>query len=135
MVFNPCIIRDFTPEWEVGGQGIEMVEEMRLLGLVVRSDLKWTSNTEEMISKAYNNLWGLKRLKGMGASVDDLKDIYMKQVRCMLELAVAVWNGAITQKEKLDIERVQKTALHIMLWQMYQSYGDALNGDAGCQEA
>ena len=44
----------------------------------------------------------------------------------MLELAVAAWNGAITQKEKLDIERVQKTALHIMLWQMYQSYGDAL---------
>ena len=126
MVFNPCIIRDFTPEWEVGGQGIEMVEEMRLLGLVVRSDLKWTSNTEEMISKAYKKLWAVRRLKGMGASVEDLKDVYMKQVRCVLELAVAAWNGAITQKEKIDIERVQKTALHIMLGGLYQSYGDAL---------
>ena len=103
-----------------------MVEEIRLLGLVVRSDLKWTSNTEEMILKAYKKLWALRRLKGMGASLEDLKDIYTKQVRCMLELAVAAWNGAITQKEKVDIERVQKTALHIMLGEMYQSYGDAL---------
>ena len=40
MVFNSCIVRDFTTEWELGGQGIEMVEEIKLLGLVVRSDLK-----------------------------------------------------------------------------------------------
>ena len=127
MVFNPCIVRDFTPEWELGGQGIEMVEEIKLLGLVVRSDLKWTSNTEEMIKKAYKKLWALRRLKGMGANVLDLKDIYIKQVRCILELAVAAWNGALTKRETIDIERVQKTALHVMLGGLYQSYGDAID--------
>ena len=52
-----------------------MVEEIRLWGLVVRSDLKWTYNMEEMIKKAYKKLWAL----GMGANVLDLKDIYIKQ--------------------------------------------------------
>ena len=37
MVFNPCIVRDFTHEWELGGQGIEMVEEIRLLGQLHQS--------------------------------------------------------------------------------------------------
>ena len=100
-----------------------MVEEIRLWGLVVRFDLKWTYNTEEMIKKACKKLWAL----GMGANVLDLKDIYIKQVRCIVELAVAAWNGALTKREQIDIERVQKTALHVMLGGLYQSYGDALD--------
>ena len=36
----------------------------------------------------------------MGANVQDLKDIYIEQVRYILELAVAAWNGAITKREK-----------------------------------
>ena len=127
MVFNPCIVRDFIPEFELDGQDIEMVEEMRLLGVVVRSDMKWTSNTELMISKAYKKLWSIRRLKGMGSTTDDLKDIYVKQVRSLLEIAVPAWNGALTNVEKMDIERVQKTALHIMLGGLYNSYGDALD--------
>ena len=63
--------------------GIEMVEEIRLLGLVARSDLRKTSNTEEMMKKAYRKLWALRRPKGMSANVQDLKDIYNKQVRCI----------------------------------------------------
>ena len=62
----------------------------------------------------------------MGASVDDLKDVYTKQVRSVLGLAVPAWQAAITQAERHDIERVQKTALHIMLGDSYKNYGDAL---------
>ena len=62
----------------------------------------------------------------MGATLDDLKDVYIKQVRSVLELAVPAWNAALSQTEKKDIERVQKTALHIMLADSYQSYATAL---------
>ena len=100
---------------------------MRLLGVVVRSDMKWTRNTELMISKAYKKLWSIRRLKSMGTTIDDLKDIYVKQVRSLLEIAVPAWSGALTNVEKMDIERVQKTALHIMLGGLYNDYGDALD--------
>ena len=108
MVFNPCKAWDFQSALSLDDQELDMVEEMRLLGVVIKSDLKWTSNTEQMVDKAYKRLWSMRRLKGMGASVDDLKDVFIKQVRSVLELAVPVWNAAIRQEEKRDIERVQK---------------------------
>ena len=40
MVFNPCIAWDFMPELKLDNQELEMVEEMRLLGVIVRSDMK-----------------------------------------------------------------------------------------------
>ena len=35
------------------------------------------------------------------------------------------WNGAITKDEIVEIERVQKVALHIILGEQYESYKDA----------
>ena len=81
-----------------------------------------------MIVKAYKRLWSLRRFKGMGATTEDLKDVYTKQVRSLLELAVPAWNGALKQNDNQDIERVQKTALHIMLRESYVSYRNALGG-------
>ena len=127
MVFNPCIAWDFMPELALDNQELEMVEEMRLLGVMVKSDMKWTSNTEYMLVRAYKRLWSLRRLKGMGATVEDMKDVYLKQVRSVLEFAVPAWNGALIQDDVRDIERVQKTALHIMLGGTYNDYRSALD--------
>ena len=68
----------------------------------------------------------VKRLKGMGASEQVLIDIYQKHVRSVLELAVAVWHGAISQDERNEIERVQKATHHIVLGDQYLSYRSAL---------
>ena len=42
MLFNPCWSVDFQPELELGNDLLEVCEEMRLLGVIVQSDLKWT---------------------------------------------------------------------------------------------
>ena len=44
-----------------------------------------------------------------------------------MELAAPAWNGALTQSDSQDIERVQKTALHIMLGDSYVNYRNALD--------
>ena len=126
MVFNPCKAWEFVPEMTLDNQELEMVEEMKLLGVIVRSDLKWSSNTEEMVASAYKRLWSLRRLKGMGATQEDLKDVYIKQVRSVLEFAVPAWNGDLKHEDQKNIERVQRTALHIMLGERYHSYTTAL---------
>ena len=56
MVFNPTVNYDFVPELEIEGKVQDTVEEMKLLGLVVRNDLKWKSNTNEIVSKGYKKL-------------------------------------------------------------------------------
>ena len=88
--------------------------------------MKWNANTLNMVKKASKRLWILRRLKQLGASTHDLVDVYIKQVRCVLELAAPAWQGGISQAEKLDLERVQKCAAHIILGNVYSSYSNAL---------
>ena len=53
-------------------------------------------------------------------------DVFTKQMRSVLELAVPAWQGGLTQVEKQDIERIQKSACHIILGHEYESYRCAL---------
>ena len=114
------------PEISIDGNELEVVDEIRLLGIILRSDMKWISNTKNMIQKANKRLWILRRLKSLGAGTDDLVEVYTKQIRCVLELAVPAWQGGISQAERTDLERVQKSASHIILGDLYTSYKCAL---------
>ena len=88
MLFNPCTSIDFMPDLRLDDHELEVVEEMKLLGLMIRSDMSWASNTDNMVQKANKRMWILRRLKNLGAQADDLVDLYTKQVRSVLELAV-----------------------------------------------
>ena len=126
MVFNPCKSLDFIPELKLDDKQLEVVEEQRLLGVIIQADMKWSSNSEQMVKKANKRLWILRRLKNLGARNKDLIDLYEKQIRSILELAAPAWHGSITQNERIMIERVQKSALHIILGDEYGTYRGAL---------
>ena len=64
---------------------IEVVEKLKLLGVIISNDVKWNSNTSYITSKGYTRLWILRRLTGFGASSLQLRDIYFKQVCSVLE--------------------------------------------------
>lgn len=99
---------------------------MKLLGVILSSDLKWSKNSEYITKKGFSRLWMMRRLKRIGASQNDLLDTYIKQVRSLLELAVPVWQPALTNYDRTQIERVQKTAFSIILGKRYESYKSAL---------
>ena len=126
ITFNPCTSIDFMPDMQFENNDLEFVNEIKLLGLTIRSDMKWTSNTHNMIVKANKKLWILRRLKSFGAKEIDLVDVYSKQIRCILELAAPAWQGSITQAERNALERVQKCACYIILGNQYSSYKNAL---------
>ena len=126
ILFNNCKKWDFMPELEMEGHQLELAEEMKVLGVVMRSDMKWSSNTKYIVDKAYSRLWMMRRLKILGVGPDHIKDVYLKQVRSVLELAVPAWHPGLTLADSLDIERVQKAAMHIILGSKYNSYSSAL---------
>ena len=126
MLFNPSKTKDFMPDLRLGATELEVVSEIRLLGIIIQNDMKWKSNTANLVTKANKKLWIVRRLKYLGAGCKDLIDVYIKHVRSILELAVPAWQGAITQAERLDLERIQKSALHIILGDKYESYNQAL---------
>ena len=126
MLFNPSKTKDFHPRFVLNNHELDLVEETKLLGLVIRSDLSWASNTLYMVKRASKKLWCLRRLKNFGAKTKDLLDVYVKQIRCLLEYAVTVWQPSLTVEDSLKIERVQKSALAIILGQNFKSYKYAL---------
>ena len=125
MLFNTSRNNDFRPQMKIENVVLEVVEEMKLLGVIITSDLKWHKNTEHITKKAYSRLWLIKRLKQMGASRSALIDIYTKHVRSVLEFAAVVWNSSLTQEIIITIERVQKSAFSVILGSKYNSYEEA----------
>ena len=75
MVFNPGKIRDFFPRFPVNNDELEVVEEIKLLGVIIRNDLSWEPNTDYIIKRANKKLWSLSRLKKLGAQTCDLIDV------------------------------------------------------------
>ena len=69
---------------------IEVVEEMKLLGVVIRSDMKWHSNTSNIISKCYSRMWLLRNLKKYGAEEHHMLETYIQQIRSIVEMSCPV---------------------------------------------
>ena len=127
MLFNPGRKYDFTPLISTSdGKYLEVVEKYKLLGIVIRSDLRWCDNTDNLFKRAMNKMWMLRNLKRMGASKHELLDIYIKHCRSILELAVPVWNSMLTKKEVKQLERAQKIGLAIIEGDSYSNYQNSL---------
>ena len=126
LLFNNSKIIDFMPKFTLGNEEINLVEELKVLGVVLSSDLKWNSHTDHIITSAFKKIWMLRRLKSLGTALPELKDIYIQHVRSILEFAVPVWHSGLTQCNRSDIERVQKSAMHIILGDSYTTYENAL---------
>ena len=68
----------------------------------------------------------LQRLKGLGANNLELLDVYHKQIRSIMEMAVPVWEPGLSKLESKQIERVQKTAFYVILGDKFNSYDQSL---------
>ena len=107
--------KTFPIEIELDGNFLEVKKEMKILGVILQPNLKWSSNTENLCKKAYKNMWAIRRMKILGLDSFTLMDYYLKEVRVHLELAVPVWHSGLTLKLSADLERVQRVAVRIML--------------------
>ena len=125
--FNNAIKYDFQPNLTIkNSPKPQVVDEIRLLGVQVRSDLSWSYNTTSMCQTSYSRLRMLRRLKPLGAFENELLDVYEKQIRCMVKFCTPVWTPGITKAEENQIKRVQKAAYAIILSTKYTTYAKEL---------
>ena len=92
----------------------------------MKNDLSWGANSDYIVKRANPKLWTLRRLKKLGANTLDLIDVYIKQLCSLLEFAVVVWHPSLRGDDRVRIERVQKSALCIILGETYHSFRSAL---------
>ena len=103
MIFNSRRKYDGRPKLTIqGGEDyLEVVEHFKLLGVIVRTDMKWYDNSDYICQKGYACLWMLRRLSNLGES--EMLNVYQNQVRSVLELAVPVLQARLTQQEMKQI--------------------------------
>ena len=129
MKFNVSQQLDFPPEITVNGfqNNICVVTETKLLGVILTDDLRWASNTKYICTKAYKKLWVLRRLRVLDVGQEILCDVYQKEVRSVLEVAVPAWHSGLTLAQADQIERVQRVAVKIILGKSCISYAEGLS--------
>ena len=91
MSFNKSRNFDFPPEVNLPDQpNLEVITETKLVGVIISDDLKWQRNTDYISQRARTKLWTLRRLKKLNFDLLHILDVYTKEVRSLLELAVPV---------------------------------------------
>ena len=126
MVFNFTDNHQFSTRLSINSTPIETIQKTKLLGTVITDDLKWDENTRVLVQKANMKMTLLQKAASFGASIEDLKQIYIAFIRSQLEQSCVVWSSSLTEKNCSDLERVQKSAIKIILGQQYKSYETAL---------
>ena len=126
MMFSTSKKYDFPPEVTFeDGSILETISETKLLGVVISDDLKWQKNTSYICMRARQKLWFLRRLLLLDLSVNELFDVYKKEIRTVLEYAIPVWHSGITRRQSAEIESIQKLSFRIILRDSYTSYSQA----------
>ena len=68
----------------------------------------------------------LRRVASFDTGTEDLKTIYFLYIRSFLEHSATVWHSSLTEGNKNDLERVQKSALKTILKERYKIYKNTL---------
>jgi len=126
MVVNFSKTHQFTTRFEIDGKVLQKVEQTRLLGVLIDSKLSWQANTTYLVQKAYKRMIMLHKLYSFAVPREDLLEIYILYIRSVLESSAVVWHSSLTLGQELELERVQKVALKIILKGEYETYDEAL---------
>ena len=68
----------------------------------------------------------LRKVAEFGAPIEDLKNIYILFVRSILEQSAPVWHSSLSQENRDDLERLQKSAFKVILKEKFIGYKHAL---------
>ena len=74
------------------------------------------------MTKANARIALVRKAASYGASEEDLKTIYFLFVRSLLEQSATLWHSSLTEENSNDLERVQKSAVKVILGDKYEDY-------------
>ena len=126
MIFNYTDNYQFTTRLNINDQMLEVLDSTKLLGTILSNDLNWDLNTLNIVKKANARMQLLRKVASFGTSQGELKDIYVLFIRSLLEQSATVWNSSLSQENISDLERIQKTAVKIILGDQFKTYEQGL---------
>ena len=122
IIFNFTKNHKFTIRLIEEEQNIEVVDRVKLLGTIITNDLSWNENTSYLVKKAYQRMQLLHNVAKFSNERNDLKSIYMSYIRPILEQSAPVWHSSLSKENINDLERVQKSAIRIIMGKHHHNY-------------
>ena len=126
MLINFTEKYQFAIRLQIKEENVEVINSTKLHGTIISDDLKWDLNTQNLIKKANARMALLRKVASFGAPLEDLKTIYVLFIRSILEQSATVWHSSLSEENIKDLERVQKSAIKIILKEKYKGYKQSL---------
>ena len=107
----------FQQEFEpilINGDTLEVVENVKLLGLNISSYLAWNIHINEIVKKASKRLYFLIQLKRANVARTDLGLCYSSCIRSIMDYAVPVFHYSLPRYLMRELEHVRKRAMSVM---------------------
>jgi hypothetical protein len=101
-----------APVINVKGQPLERVTTYNYLGILITSDLTWSSHIQAITTKARKQMGMLYRRFYNNSQPSTLKALYVALIRPHLEYGVPVWDPYL-KKDIVLLESVQRFATKI----------------------
>ena len=104
---------------------LEVIYSLKLVGLIITSDMSWQAHVSYTITRVNKILWQLTRFKQLGASTEKLIVFYTVKIRSILMFGAACYHSALTSDQSDRLELQQKRSLAIILGKKYRNYENA----------
>ena len=106
--------QDFLPLVEVDGQLLPVVSQSKVLGIILQNSLKWNSHVENICERARKKFFILINMINLKLDYQIILDIYLKEIRPILEYGAVIFHSGLTQVLSNDIETIQRNILKIL---------------------
>jgi hypothetical protein len=102
------------------------VDKIKILGVTVTNKLDWSENTAILVKKVNQRMQLLRAVWGFGSSIQEMVHFWVLFCLSVLEQSCVVWGSSLTQENKDDLERTQKSFAKLVLGHKYKDYESAL---------
>ena len=103
-----------------------MVDQMKILGTIINSNLSWNENCDAIIKKVNARMQLLRSVHSFGASPEEMAHLWVVFCRSVLDQLCVVRHSSLTKGNIKDLERTQKTFTKMVLKEKYENYENAI---------
>ena len=87
---------------------------MKILGTIINNKLDWNPNCKNLINKVNKRMLLLRKIHSFGASQSDMVHLWIVYCRSVLEQSAVLWQGGLTEENKANLERTQKSFVKLI---------------------
>ena len=126
MLINFTQNYQFSSRLTLKGEVIEFVDQMKILGVIINNKLTWDENTQGIVKKVNQRMRLLRSVLSFGSTIPEMVHLWKLFCLSILEQSCVVWGSSLTEENKEDLERTQKSFAKLVLKEKYKDYNSAL---------